>query len=106
MADSIGEIDGLKQELETLKDELESRRTEAGKAKDFFKNPLHPYSKALLESLPSNGLKPIPGQPPSMINPPEGCKFHPRCEFATEKCLKEPPFFEHNGNFVRCYLYD
>ena len=79
---------------------------EISKAKDFFKNPLHPYSKALLESLPSNGLKPIPGQPPSMINPPEGCKFHPRCEFATEKCLKEPPFFEHNGNFVRCYLYD
>lgn len=75
-------------------------------AKTFFKTPLHPYSKALLDSLPSRGLKPIKGNPPSMINSPKGCRFHPRCEHAMDKCAKEPPFVEVNGGHVRCWLYD
>ncbi|WP_456472505.1 ABC transporter ATP-binding protein [Methanocaldococcus sp.] len=79
---------------------------EISKTEDFFKNPLHPYSKALLDSLPSRGLKPIKGYSPSMINPPKGCKFHPRCEFFSNRCLTEPPFFNVDGNLVRCYLYD
>lgn len=74
--------------------------------KKFFKSPLHPYSKALLNSLPSRGLKPIKGNPPSMVNPPRGCKFHPRCEYMSGRCLEEPQMFEIDGNLVRCWLYD
>jgi len=47
-------------------------------AKMFFEAPLHPYVQALFESLPDRGLKNIPGEAPSMINPPGGCRFHPR----------------------------
>ncbi|AEH45517.1 oligopeptide/dipeptide ABC transporter, ATPase subunit [Thermodesulfatator indicus DSM 15286] len=74
---------------------------EVAKAETFFNSPLHPYSKALLESLPSKGLKPIKGLSPSMIDPPKGCRFRPRCDYATDKCFEEPPF---NGQ-VRCWLY-
>jgi len=74
-------------------------------AEQFFGEPMHPYSKALLDSLPSRGLKPIKGSSPSMVNPPKGCRFHPRCKNATSRCLKEPPLFELNGNAVRCWLY-
>lgn len=75
-------------------------------ARQFFDSPLHPYSKALLNSLPSRGLKPIGGVSPSMIKPPKGCRFHPRCEHVTEQCLTEPPVKDEKGNIVRCWLYD
>lgn len=72
--------------------------------KEFFKTPLHPYSKALLESLPSKGMKPIEGEMPSMINPPTGCRFHPRCKWAKKECIKlEPKLLRVNGRFVRCH---
>jgi oligopeptide/dipeptide ABC transporter ATP-binding protein len=57
----------------------------------------HPYTKGLLESVPGSAgargrLKPIPGQPPSLISPPSGCTFHPRCEYAMDICrIDEPP---------------
>jgi peptide/nickel transport system ATP-binding protein len=73
----------------------------------FFEEPLHPYSKALLNSLPSRGLKPIKGNPPSMVDPPTGCRFRLRCEYAS-RCANqkdEPKLFEFNGNAVRCWLY-
>lgn len=79
---------------------------EIARADDFYEKPLHPYSKALLNSLPSRGLKPIRGSPPSMINPPKGCRFHPRCEFTGEECLKDPPLIDVDGNLVGCWLYD
>lgn len=78
---------------------------------DFFAGPLHPYSKALIESLPEKGMKPIPGDPPSMIDVPEGCRFRPRCPHATERCKTPPPFLktgageEHGERYVRCWLY-
>lgn len=76
---------------------------------DFFADPLHPYSKALLRSLPENGMVPIPGNPPSMIDVPEGCRFSPRCPFATERCRTPPPFVSVGpaspGREVRCWLY-
>lgn len=79
---------------------------EIAPAKDFFAGPLHPYSKALLESLPENGMNPIPGDPPSMIDVPEGCRFNPRCPHATEICKTPPPFVEVVGErLVRCWLY-
>jgi peptide/nickel transport system ATP-binding protein len=79
---------------------------ESGSTVDFFEEPLHPYSKGLMESLPENGFKPIPGTPPSMIHPPEGCKFHPRCPYKKETCTrKKPDFVKVQGRDVKCVLY-
>lgn len=79
---------------------------EVSPAECFFNGPLHPYSKGLLDSLPSRGLKPIKGFQPSMINPPRGCRFRERCEFASERCKNEPPLISVDGRSVRCWLYD
>ena len=79
---------------------------EVSPAEYFFNEPLHPYSKGLLNSIPSRGLKPIKGFQPSMINPPKGCRFRERCEFASERCEIEPPLIGVDGRFVRCWLYD
>ncbi len=75
-------------------------------AQTFFEAPLHPYSEALLEALPSRGLKQIPGDMPSMITPPGGCRFHPRCRYARPECRHyEPPFSVIDGTLVRCWRY-
>ncbi|AKB31645.1 Oligopeptide transport system permease protein OppB [Methanosarcina siciliae HI350] len=71
----------------------------------FFKEPLHPYSKALLDAVPERGMHPIPGQSPSMIAVPEGCRFHPRCPYKTDRCLTDPPVVELGGRCVRCWMY-
>jgi peptide/nickel transport system ATP-binding protein len=69
---------------------------ELGKAEDVLDNPSHPYTQKLLSSVPSlhSETKPqfIAGEPPNMANLPHGCGFHPRCEFATQKCLDEEPY--------------
>jgi peptide/nickel transport system ATP-binding protein len=67
------------------------RAAEKAPKREIFYHPHHPYTKGLLESIPSSSaagsrLKPIPGQPPSLINLPAGCKFHPRCSYAFAKC--------------------
>ncbi|GGF94941.1 ABC transporter ATP-binding protein [Paenibacillus aceti] len=79
---------------------------------ELFKNPLHPYTKALLSAVPI----PIPklkrdrivlkGDIPSPANPPSGCKFHTRCPFAVERCKSEVPEFRHMGSehYVACHL--
>ncbi|MDI9395122.1 MAG: ABC transporter ATP-binding protein [Euryarchaeota archaeon] len=72
---------------------------------EFFKEPLHPYSKALLDAVPERGMHPIPGSSPSMIDVPEGCRFHPRCPHKTKSCLSDPPVVEIDGRYVRCWLY-
>ena len=75
-------------------------------AEAFFKAPLHPYGAALLKSLPGNGMESIPGEVPSMISPPGGCRFHPRCRYAEAKCrYAEPPLLALNGAMVRCWQY-
>jgi peptide/nickel transport system ATP-binding protein len=76
--------------------------------KEFFKNPKHPYAQGFLGSLPSRGLKPMNGMSPSLINLPEGCKFHPRCPFAMGICKNKRPQMVEIGkkHFVRCFLYD
>lgn len=72
----------------------------------FFKEPLHPYSQGLLNSLPANGFKSIPGFSPSMSSPPEGCRFHPRCPERMGICDKERPKLGiYKGRKVRCFLY-
>jgi peptide/nickel transport system ATP-binding protein len=86
---------------------------EIAETKGLFSNPLHPYAKGLLESVPkltgagfSEGIK---GRVPDYINPPSGCRFHPRCPYAFEICNKEfPPFFDGDAtdHKVACWLYD
>jgi peptide/nickel transport system ATP-binding protein len=89
------------------------RMVEFGTAEQVFLNPLHPYTKFLLQSIPRlrgpiQKLKYIPGEPPDLIQPPPGCKFRARCPYAKEKCSKEePPLLEpEKGHLVRCWLYE
>lgn len=85
---------------------------EIADAEYFFTKPLHPYSQKLMASVPTlrsdRKLEFIPGAPPSLINPPSGCRFHPRCPYAFDKCTREtPPDFEMGrGRHVKCWLYE
>ncbi|ADB57162.1 ABC transporter ATP-binding protein [Archaeoglobus profundus] len=80
---------------------------EFGRARDLVEDPLHPYSKALIDSVPDlwidKKIKPIPGFPPDLANPPEGCRFRPRCPLADEKCKREPPVVDLEGRIVKCW---
>lgn len=79
---------------------------ESGDTQEFFRKPFHPYSKALLESLPERGFKSIPGVSPSMVQPPEGCKFHPRCPIKRDICsLQRPALVRTQDRDVKCVLY-
>jgi len=77
----------------------------------LFENPAHPYTRALLAAVPKVGvdrrdLETIPGMVPSLIHPPPGCKFHPRCPHAMDVCRKFPETVEvGKGHFVNCHLY-
>ena len=88
------------------------RVVEFGPTEQIFENPLHPYTKGLLESAPNilhpeRSMHPIPGSPPDLISPPPGCKFHPRCPHAFEPCpLREPFLVMKERRFVACHLYD
>jgi peptide/nickel transport system ATP-binding protein len=73
--------------------------------------PRHPYTQLLISSLPEVGvryedkrLSGIPGSPPALLNPPEGCRFRARCPLADEQCRQEPPFVEiEPDHFVACW---
>jgi len=86
------------------------RMVEFGKSSDVYKNPKHPYTKALLQSIPSikKELKPtyIKGFPPNLLNIKPGCKFFDRCPEAMEKCKKDPPKFKTNSGYVECWIYE
>jgi len=81
---------------------------EYAKTDDIFKNPMHPYTQGIFNSLPNRGLKPIRGMSPSLIDLSFGCRFYPRCDSAREICKnRHPEMVEmENGHFVRCLLYD
>jgi peptide/nickel transport system ATP-binding protein len=83
---------------------------ETGDAMRFFSEPLHPYSQKLMASVPrlrqTTKLEFITGQPPSLINPPTGCRFAARCPKRFEKCDEEPPVFVRDGRTVKCWLYE
>jgi oligopeptide/dipeptide ABC transporter ATP-binding protein len=86
---------------------------EFAKADDLFDNPLHPYTKGLMQSIPTietkvDQLHVIPGIVPSLRNLPAGCKFGDRCEHAWDKCRKqEPKLIEvSQEHLVRCWLYN
>lgn len=85
---------------------------EEGGVEDIFYNPLHPYTKLLLEAVPKLGEfdklpKPIPGASIDYRNLPSGCSFHPRCPYANDICFsKEPPLIEVEKNRrVACHIY-
>jgi peptide/nickel transport system ATP-binding protein len=69
------------------------RMAELASAVDIFERPLHPYTDALMKAFPSiegekQDLKTLPGEPPDLLNPPSGCRFHPRCQSMTDKCTQ------------------
>jgi len=84
---------------------------EDGPTEKVIRKSLHPYSQALIASIPKKtkdqgDLTTITGSPPNMLNPPSGCRFHPRCPFVMEKCLTTSPnFVENDDRRVRCFLY-
>ncbi|MDD1770838.1 MAG: ATP-binding cassette domain-containing protein [Methanomassiliicoccales archaeon] len=85
---------------------------EVGVTTDIFKDPLHPYTQGLMNLLPKvhqdvERLETIEGTVPNLLNPPPGCRFHPRCPYAMAVCKKEkPPMQEiHKGHFTACHLY-
>ena len=84
---------------------------EEGDVFDLFKNPLHPYTRGLLASIPNikidqTSLFTMSGSPPNLIDPPAGCSFHPRCAQAMDICRqKEPRGITQDGRRVECFLY-
>ncbi|MDD7389138.1 MAG: ATP-binding cassette domain-containing protein [Lachnospiraceae bacterium] len=87
---------------------------EYGETDDIFRNPLHPYTKALFSAIPipdptikMNRIV-LEGSIPSPANPPAGCKFHTRCPYCTERCKNEVPVQKEveKGHYVVCHLYD
>jgi len=86
---------------------------EYGDLAKIYKEPLHPYTQKLLTAFPSitgptRELSSIPGFPPDLLNPPKGCRFHPRCAEAMEICRNKEPIFQEISNrdhFVSCHLY-
>ncbi|HJJ21729.1 MAG: ABC transporter ATP-binding protein [Candidatus Nitrosopumilus limneticus] len=82
---------------------------EFGSSQEIYKNPKHPYTQGLLESIPSlkgNIPKYIPGTPPSLLDAPTECRFIDRCPLAFEQCKKLPPKFKTDTGYVRCWLYE
>ncbi|MEA5075362.1 MAG: ABC transporter ATP-binding protein [Coriobacteriia bacterium] len=88
------------------------KQVEYGSAHDVFCQPRHPYTWGLLDSLPRHDidekgtLLPIEGQPPSLIDVPSGCAFHPRCPYAQDRCVKESPELREitPGHLAACHF--
>jgi peptide/nickel transport system ATP-binding protein len=79
----------------------------------LFDTPLHPYTQGLLSSVPNirledQALRTMDGAPPDLISPPPGCRFHPRCPAAMERCRREEPPYGQltGGRWVACWLYE
>lgn len=85
---------------------------ELGKTEEIFNDPIHPYTRMLIDALPKVGDKSqkvgIPGRPPALKDPPPGCRFAARCPFANDRCRKEvPKFIEAKpGRFAACHLLE
>ena len=85
---------------------------EYGPAVEVLLQPKHPYTTALLKSVPSireskRKLSYIPGVPPNLVNPPSGCRFHPRCPYAMDICREQEPNLKEVGehHLAACHLY-
>ena len=86
---------------------------EYGPTASVFARPRHPYAYLLLRSTPSitgprRQLAPLEGEPPDLLDPPTGCRFHPRCPFSTEQCVRDEPPLEEigGGHRVACWHHD
>jgi peptide/nickel transport system ATP-binding protein len=86
---------------------------EYGTTEEIFATPRHPYAYLLLSSTPSitgprRKLAPLEGEPPDLMEPPSGCRFHPRCPFATEQCSTDEPSLAEieDGHLVACWNYE
>ena len=82
---------------------------EFGSSEQIYKNPKHPYTQGLLESIPTlkgNTPKYIKGIPPSLLDAPTQCRFIERCSLAIEKCKELPPKFKTETGYVRCWLFE
>jgi peptide/nickel transport system ATP-binding protein len=89
----MGVVAGVADRISVL---YAGRVCESASTKTIFHNPLHPYTKALLEAVPNIAIKKekltvIPGTIPNLIEPPSGCRFHPRCDFAGSACSVTVP---------------
>ena len=89
-----------------------ARAVEEGTVEEIYGHPKHPYTRALLESVPNfargrGKAQGIAGTPPSLVNPPAGCRFHPRCPDAMEICSSQSPGWSHFGGtqVAACHLY-
>lgn len=85
---------------------------EESSSEEISNNPLHPYTKGLLDSIPNTykeegKLNPIPGYPPNIFNIPEGCPFNPRCKFVMNSCKTDKPILKpiKADHYVACHLY-
>jgi len=86
------------------------RMAELAGAEEIFHHPIHPYTAALMSAFPSivgpkRQLATLPGEPPDLLHPPSGCRFHPRCPYVTEICQEQvPEFRDHgSGHFAACW---
>jgi peptide/nickel transport system ATP-binding protein len=84
---------------------------EFSSTKDIYKNPRHPYTQALIEAIPKLRTKDkkihfVKGSPPSLLSPPPRCRFQDRCVYAMDACKRDPPEFETETGYVRCWLYE
>ena len=90
-----------------------AKMAEVGSAMDVFANPKHPYTQGLLNSVPNidtdeSELYKMGGEPPSLLHPPKGCRFHPRCPFAMKICAQDAPEFkpvDGGSQIVSCWLF-
>lgn len=83
---------------------------EFGTLQEVYSSPRHPYTKALLKSIPKireeSDLISLKGNPPNLMSPPPGCRFYERCPQAMEKCKQDPPCIKTRTGYVYCWLYE
>ena len=86
------------------------KMVEFGSSTEIYREPKHPYTKGLLDSIPTlrgeKKLKFIPGNPPNLLSPGSGCRFFDRCPEAMDKCKKNPPKIKTDSGYVLCWLYE
>jgi peptide/nickel transport system ATP-binding protein len=105
------DISVLYQIADTILVMYAGKLAEKGTTEVVVNSPRHPYTEMLISSLPEVGvryadkkLRGIPGRPPSLLDPPAGCRFRDRCPLASDQCMQEAPFVEIDpGHFVACW---
>ena len=105
------DISVLYQITDTILVMYAGKLAEKASSQEIVSAPRHPYTRLLISSLPEVGvrfeehrLSGIAGRPPTLLNPPTGCRFRDRCPLASERCLEEPPFVEvGEGHTVACW---